>query len=197
MSGKSVPILKRCKALGIEPIQLGYDKESIRKTKRTNKKVSEYGIQLREKQKVKFIYGVSEKQFRKYFEMASNKKGITGENLLQILESRLDNVVYRLGFGVSRAQARQFVSHAQFEVNGKKVNIPSYLVKEGDIISLRENKKDNATIKINVEESAKRPVVAWLERNSENVSGKVIRLSTREEIDIAIEEHLIIELYSK
>ncbi len=197
MSGKSVPILKRCKALGIEPIQIGYDKESIRKTKKTNKKVSEYGIQLREKQKVKFIYGVSEKQFRKYFEMAANKKGITGENLLQILESRLDNVVYRLGFGVSRAQARQFVNHAQFEVNGKKVNIPSYLVRPGDVITLRESKTENKTIKINVEESAKRPVMAWLERDSEKVSGKVIRLSTREEIDIAIEEHLIIELYSK
>ena len=153
--------------------------------------------QKREKQKTKAYYGVGEKQFRKYFEMASNKKGVTGENLLQILESRLDNVVYRLGFGTSRAQARQFVNHAKFEVNGKKVDIPSYLVKAGDVITVRENKKDNATIKINVEESSKRPVPAWLERDNEKLSGKVIRLAAREDIDIPIEEHLIVELYSK
>ena len=148
-------------------------------------KLSEYGTQLREK------------QFRKYFEMASNKKGVTGENLLQILESRLDNVVYRLGFGTSRAQARQFVNHAQFEVNGKRVDIPSYLVKPGDIITVRESKKDNSTIKVNVEESAKRPIPAWLEKDSEKLSGKVIRLASREDVDIPIEEHLIVELYSK
>ena len=124
-------------------------------------------------------------------------KGVTGEELLQILESRLDNVVYRLGFGASRAQARQLVTHAQFEVNGKKVNIPSYLVKVGDVITVRENKKDNSTIKVNVEESAKRPVPAWLEKDTENLSGKVIRLASREDIDIPIEEHLIVELYSK
>ena len=160
-------------------------------------KLSEYGTQLRDKQKTKSYYGVGEKQFRKYFEMASNKKGITGENLLQILESRLDNVVYRLGFGTSRAQARQFVTHAQFEVNGKKVNIPSYLVKVGDVITVRENKKDNGTLKLNVEESANRPVPTWLEKNTESLSGKVIRLAVREDIDIPIEEHLIVELYSK
>ena len=148
-------------------------------------KLSEYGTQLREK------------QFRKYFEMASNKKGVTGENLLQILESRLDNVVYRLGFGTSRAQARQFVNHAQFEVNGKRVDIPSYLVKPGDIITVRESKKDNSTIKVNVEESAKRPIPAWLEKDSEKLSGKVISLASREDVDIPIEEHLIVELYSK
>ena len=129
--------------------------------------------------------------------MASNKKGVTGEALLQILESRLDNVVYRLGFGASRAQARQLVNHAQFEVNGKKVNIPSYLVKAGDVITVRESKKDNATLKANIEESAKRPVPAWLERDSEKLSGKVIKLASREDIDIPIEEHLIVELYSK
>ena len=160
-------------------------------------KLSEYGSQLREKQKTKAYYGVGEKQFRKYFEMASNKKGVTGENLLQILESRLDNVVYRLGFGTSRAQARQFVTHAQFEVNGKKVNIASYLVKPGDVISVRENKKDNATIKMNIEETEARPVPEWLERDNKNLSGKVIRLASREDIDIPIEEHLIVELYSK
>ena len=129
--------------------------------------------------------------------MASNKKGVTGENLLQILESRLDNVVYRLGFGTSRAQARQFVNHAQFEVNGQKVDIPSYLVKPGDIITVRENRNDNVTIKANIEESAKRPVPAWLEKDNEKMSGKVLRLASREDIDIPIEEHLIVELYSK
>ena len=160
-------------------------------------KLSEYGTQLREKQKTKSYYGVGEKQFRKYFEMASNKKGVTGENLLQILESRLDNVVYRLGFGTSRAQARQFVTHAQFEVNGKKVNIASYLVKPGDVIKVRENKKDNGTIKVNVEETASRPVPEWLEKDIKNLSGKVVRLASREDIDLPIEEHLIVELYSK
>ena len=160
-------------------------------------KLSEYGTQLREKQKTKTYYGVGEKQFRKYFKMASNQKGVTGEALLQILESRLDNVVYRLGFGASRAQARQLVNHAQFEVNGKKVNIPSYLVKAGDVITVRESKKDNATLKANIEESAKRPVPAWLERDTEKLSGKVIKLASREDIEIPIEEHLIVELYSK
>ena len=160
-------------------------------------KLSEYGTQLREKQKTKSYYGVGEKQFRKYFEMASNKKGVTGENLLQILESRLDNVVYRLGFGVSRTQARQLVNHGQFEVNGKKVDIPSYLVKAGDVITVREIKKDNATIKANVEANAARPVPAWLELNNETLSGKVVRLASREDVDIPVEEHLIVELYSK
>ena len=129
--------------------------------------------------------------------MASNIKGVPGENLLRILESRLDNVVYRLGFGTSRAQARQFVNHAQFEVNGQKVDIPSYLVKPGDIITVRENRNDNVTIKANIEESAKRPVPAWLEKDNEKMSGKVLRLASREDIDIPIEEHLIVELYSK
>ena len=160
-------------------------------------KLSEYGTQLREKQKTKAYYGVGEKQFRKYFEMASNKKGVTGENLLQILESRLDNVVYRLGFGTSRAEARQFVTHAQFEVNGKKVNIASYLVKPGDVVSVRESKKDNSTIKANVEANAVRPIPAWLEKDNEKLSGKVLRLASRDDIDIALEEHLIVELYSK
>ena len=160
-------------------------------------KLSEYGTQLREKQKTKSYYGVGEKQFRRYFEMASNKKGVTGENLLQILESRLDNVVYRLGFGTSRAQARQFVNHGLFAVNGKRVDIASYLVKAGDEISVREIKKDNPTIKANVEENKARPVPEWLEKNSETLSGKVVRLASREDVDIPIEEHLIVELYSK
>ena len=152
---------------------------------------------MREKQKTKAFYGVGEKQFRKYFEMASNKKGITGEELLTILESRLDNVVYRLGFASSRAQARQFVNHSQFDVNGKKCDIPSYLVKPGDVISVREIKKDNATIKANVEENANRPTPDWLERDLDNLTGKVVRLASREDIDLPVEEHLIVELYSK
>ena len=198
MSRYREPVLKRCRYLGISPTVIGIDKESNRKKSlKRQKKVSEYAIQLKEKQKLKFIYGVSEKQFRKYFEMASNKKGITGNNLLQILESRLDNVVYRLGYGSSRAQARQLVNHAQFEVNGKRVDIPSYLVKAGDVITVREIKKDNATIKANVEENSARPVPAWLEKDNEKLSGKVVRLASREDIDLPIEEHLIVELYSK
>ena len=161
------------------------------------KKLSEYGTQLREKQKTKMYYGVGEKQFRKYFEMASNKKGITGEELLTILESRLDNVVYRLGFGSSRAQARMLVTHGTFEVNGKKVDIASYLVKPGDVIAVREIRKDNGTIKNNIEENASRPVPEWLEKDAEKLSGKVVRLAAREDIDLPVEEHLIVELYSK
>ena len=161
------------------------------------KKLSEYGTQLREKQKTKAFYGVSEKQFRKYFDMASNSRGKTGEVLLQILESRLDNVIYRLGYGSSRAQARMLVTHGTFEVNGQKVDIPSYLVKAGDVIKVRELKVDNATIKANVEANAAKPVPAWLERNFETLSGNVIRLASREDIDLPVEEHLIVELYSK
>ena len=160
-------------------------------------KLSEYGMQLREKQKTKSYYGVGERQFRKYFKIASRKKGVTGEKLLQILESRLDNVVYRLGYGVSRAEARQMVNHGQFDVNNKKVNIPSYLVKPGDIITVREIKKDNKTIKVNAEANSVRPVPSWIEKDNEKLSGKIIRLATREDIDIPIEEHLIVELYSK
>ena len=160
-------------------------------------KLSEYGVQLREKQKTKAFYGVREDQFRKYFEMAASKKGVTGENLLQILESRLDNVVYRLGYGSSRPQARQLVNHGLFEVNGKKVSIPSYLVKAGDVIKVRETKKDKAIVKENVEVNASRPVPAWLEKNASDLSGKVIRLASREDVDIPVEEHLIVELYSQ
>ena len=198
MAKSTGPILKKCKSLGIDPAFLGYSKKSKKNPKMNNrKKVSEYGLQLKEKQKKKFIYGVLERQFRKYFEMASNKKGVTGENLLQILESRLDNVVYRLGYANTRAQARQFVNHAQFEVNGKKVNIPSYLVKVGDVITIKENKKDNSTIKANLEANAGRPIPTWLEMDVKNASGKVVRLASREDIDLPIEEHLIVELYSK
>ena len=160
-------------------------------------KLSEYGTQLREKQKTKAFYGVGEKQFRKYFEMASNKKGITGENLLQILESRLDNVVYKLGYGSSRAQARQLVNHGHFDVNGKKVDIASYLVKPGDEIAIREIRKDNPVVKANIEAGSVRPLPEWLKLEAEKLSGKVIRLANRDEIDLQVEEHLIVELYSK
>ena len=161
------------------------------------KKLSEYGTQLREKQKTKSFYGVGEKQFRKYFEMAESKKGITGENLLQILESRLDNVIYRVGFGSSRAQARQLVNHGHFDVNGVKTDIPSYLVKPGDVITVRENKKDSKTLKENVEVNNARPIPEWLEKNNEKLEAKVLRLAAREDVDLPVEEHLIVELYSK
>lgn len=161
------------------------------------KKLSEYGTQLREKQKTKAFYGVGEKQFRKYFEMAENKKAITGEALLQILESRLDNVVYRAGFGTSRAQARQLVNHGHFDVNGKKTDIASYLLKEGDVVTVREIKKDSKIIKENIEANGSRPVPEWLEKNSDKQEVKVIRLAAREDIDLPVEEHLIVELYSK
>ncbi len=160
-------------------------------------KLSEYGTQLREKQKTRSFYGVGEKQFRKYFEMASNKKGITGTNLLQILESRLDNVVYRLGLGVSRPQARQIVTHGNIEVNGVKTDVASYLVKPGDVIAVRENRRDNSIIKANLEAGAARPVPEWLELDSKNLSAKVLRTVTREEIDLPVEEHMIVEFYSK
>ena len=161
------------------------------------KKLSEYGTQLREKQKTKSFYGVGEKQFRKYFEMAESKKGITGENLLQILESRVDNVIYRVGFGSSRAQARQLVNHGHFDVNGVKTDIPSYLVKPGDVITVRENKKDSKTLKENVEVNNARPIPEWLEKNNEKLEAKVLRLAAREDVDLPVEEHLIVELYSK
>ena len=162
-----------------------------------NKKLSEYGTQLREKQKTKLFYGVGEKQFRKYFKMAENMKGITGDNLLRILESRIDNVIYRLGFGSSRAQARQLVNHGHFDVNGEKVDIPSCLLKAGDVISVREIKKENKIIKANVEANKAKPVPAWLQKDSENLQAKVIKLPERADVDIPVEEHLIVELYSK
>ena len=161
------------------------------------KKLSEYGTQLREKQKTKSFYGVGERQFRKYFEMAETKRGITGEVLLQILESRLDNVIYRIGFGQSRAQARQLVNHGHFDVNGVKTDIASYLVKPGDIITVRENKKDSKVLKENIESSGSRPIPEWLEINSEKLEAKVLRLASREDVDLPVEEHLIVELYSK
>ena len=160
-------------------------------------KLSEYGTQLREKQKTKSFYGVGEKQFRKYFKMAENKKGITGEMLLQILESRLDNVVYRAGFGTSRAQARQLVNHGHFDVNGVKTDIASYLVKPGDVISVREIKKDSKIVKENLEANKAKPIPEWIEKNADKLEAKVVRLASREDVDLPVEEHLIVELYSK
>ncbi|MCD7903684.1 MAG: 30S ribosomal protein S4 [Oscillospiraceae bacterium] len=194
------PIAKRCKALGVSPAALGYSKKNtIRNPKgQVRRKQSEYGMQLQEKQKVKFIYGVLERQFKNYFEMASRRPGKTGENLLSILESRLDNVVFRLGFAMTRAEARQLVSHSHFTVNGRRVNIPSFLVKPGMVITLKESSKSLEKIKANMEDNAFRQPPRWLEYDVNNMVAKVIAVPAREDIDdIPIEEHLIVELYSK
>lgn len=161
------------------------------------KKLSEYGLQLREKQKAKRFYGLLESQFRKYFEMASRKKGVTGELLLQILETRLDNVVYRMGFATTRAEARQLVTHGHFEVNGKRVNIPSYLVKVNDAISVSEKSRKSVRFKEILDVTGSKVVPKWLEVDQENLTGKVVALPTREDIDLQVQEHLIVELYSK
>ena len=191
------PVLKRCKTLGINPATLGIDKSSNRNPKQGRKKQSEYGLQLNEKQKVKFIYGVLEKQFRKYYVMATKKQGITGEMLLQILESRLDNVVFRLGLANTRREARQIVNHGHITVNGQKVDIPSYLVKPGDVIAVREKSKNSVRIKEIVETNANRVVPKWLSMDKNTLTGKVITLAARDDIDYEVEEHLIVELYSK
>ena len=191
------PVLKRCKTLGINPATMGIDKSSNRNPKQGRKKQSEYGLQLNEKQKVKFIYGVLEKQFRKYYVMATKKQGITGEMLLQILESRLDNVVFRLGLANTRREARQIVNHGHITVNGQKVDIPSYLVKPGDVIAVREKSKNSVRIKEIVETNANRVVPKWLSMDKNTLTGKVITLAARDDIDYEVEEHLIFELYSK
>ena len=191
------PVLKRCKTLGINPATMGIDKSSNRTPKQGRKKQSEYGLQLNEKQKVKFIYGVLEKQFRKYYVMATKKQGITGEMLLQILESRLDNVVFRLGLANTRREARQIVNHGHITVNGQKVDIPSYLVKPGDVIAVREKSKNSVRIKEIVETNANRVVPKWLSMDKNTLTGKVITLAARDDIDYEVEEHLIVELYSK
>ena len=190
------PVLKRCKTLGINPATMGIDKSSNRNPKQGRKKQSEYGLQLNEKQKVKFIYGVLEKQFRKYYVMATKKQGITGEMLLQILESRLDNVVFRLGLANTRREARQIVNHGHITVNGQKVDIPSYLVKPGDVIAVREKSKNSVRIKEIVETNANRVVPKWLSMDKNTLTGKVITLAARDDIDYEVEEHLIVELYS-
>lgn len=189
--------LKRCRFLEMDPASVGSGKKSNRTSGRKTKKVSEYGIQLREKQRAKFIYCVNEKQFRHYYEEADRQKGVTGENMLVLLERRLDNVVYRMGVAATRLQARQLVSHAQFTVNGQKVNIPSYQVKAGDVIAVRENKKGNAFFTAVKEAKVALNVPQWVEFNNEKLEGKVLALPTRADIDTQIAEHMIVELYSK
>ena len=197
MAVNKVPVLKRCRSLGLEPSYLGYDKKSNRELKRANKKVSEYGLQLREKQKAKFIYGVLEKPFHNYYVKADQMKGMTGTNLMTMLESRLDNVVFRMGFARTRKEARQIVDHKFILVNGKQVNIPSYLVKAGDVIEVKEKCKGNARFKDVVETTAGRLTPAWVDVDHENLRGTVKELPTRDEIDVPVNEMLIVELYSK
>ena len=188
------PVLKRCRSLGLTPAFLGISKESHRQAKRANRKKSEYGIQLTEKQKAKFIYGLLEKQFRGYYDRAKKMEGITGENLLILLERRIDNVVFRLGLANTRRQARQIVRHGHIAVNGKRLDIPSALVKAGDVISVMEGSRSKEYFKGMAETLAGKTVPAWLIQDAENLGGKVDRYPTREEIDVPIEEHLIVEL---
>ena len=197
MAVNKVPVLKRCRSLGLEPSYLGYDKKSRRNPTRANRKVSEYGLQLREKQKAKFIYGVLEKPFRNYYKKADQMKGLTGLNLMTILESRVDNVIFRLGFARTRKEARQIVDHKFVTVNGKVVNIPSYLVKAGDVIEIKESKKNTQRMKDIVEVAGGRIVPEWLDVDAEKLQGTVKDLPTREQIDVPVDEMLIVELYSK
>ena len=197
MAVNRVPVLKRCRSLGLDPVYLGIDKKSNRQLKRANRKVSEYGLQLREKQKAKFIYGVLEKPFRNYYEKADRMKGMTGENLMVMLESRLDNVVFRLGFARTRREARQIVDHKHILVNGRQVNIPSYLVKAGDTIEIKEKCKSSQRYKDILEVTGGRLVPEWLEADAENLKGTVKELPNRDAIDVPVNEMLIVELYSK
>ena len=197
MAVDRVPVLKRCRSLGLDPIYLGIDKKSNRELKRANRKVSEYGLQLREKQKAKFIYGVLEKPFRNYYTRAEKMEGQTGENMMILLERRLDNVVFRMGFGRTRRETRQMVDHKHILVNGKCVNIPSYLVKAGDVIEIKEKAKSSQRYKDILEVTAGRLVPSWIEVDQENLRGTVKELPNREEIDVPVNEMLIVELYSK
>ena len=197
MAVNRVPVLKRCRSLGMDPVYLGIDKKSNRQLKRSNRKMSEYGLQLREKQKAKFIYGVLEKPFLNYFKKADQMSGMTGENLMVLLESGLDNVVFRLGFARTRREARQIVDHKQVLVNGKQVNIPSYLIKAGDVIEIKEGKKSSQRYKDIVEVTGGRLVPEWLESDIENLKGTIKELPTREAIDVPVDEMMIVELYSK
>ncbi len=197
MAVNRVPVLKRCRALGLEPAYLGYDKKSNRTNPRAGKKVSEYGLQLREKQKAKFIYGVLEKPFRNYYKKADRMKGMTGENLMILLERRLDSVVFRMGFARTRREARQVVGHKHFLVNGKPVQIPSYLIKAGDVIEVREKAKSLQRYKDILEVTAGRLVPEWMDVDQEALKGTVKELPTREMIDVPVNEMLIVELYSK
>ena len=197
MAVNRVPVLKRCRSLGLEPSYLGYDKKSNRQLVRANRKVSEYGMQLREKQKAKFIYGVLEKPFRNYYKKADLMKGQTGENLMVLLERRLDNIVFRLGFARTRREARQIVGHKHVLVNGKCINVPSYLVKAGDVIEIREKSKSLQRYKDIVEVTGGRLIPEWLDADIEALKGTVKALPTREQIDVPVDEMLIVELYSK
>ena len=197
MAVDKVPVLKRCRSLGMDPIYLGIDKKSNRELKRANRKMSEYGLQLREKQKAKFIYGVLEKPFRNYYTKAERMNGMTGENLMILLERRLDNVVFRMGFGRTRRETRQIVDHKNILVNGKCVNIPSYLVKAGDVIEVKEKCKSSQRYKDALEVTAGRLVPAWLDVDQENLRGTVKEMPSREEIDVPVNEMLNVELYSK
>ena len=197
MAVNRVPVLKRCRSLGLDPVYLGIDKKSKRRLERAGKKISEYGLQLREKQKAKFIYGVLEKPFRNYFVKADRMSGMTGENLMSMLELRLDNVIFRLGLARTRKEARQIVDHKHVLVNGKQVNIPSYLVSAGDTIEIKEKAKSSQRYKDILEVTAGRLVPEWLDVDQENLKGEVKELPTREMIDVPVDEMLIVELYSK
>ena len=197
MAVNRVPVLKRCRSLGLDPIYLGIDKKSTRQLKRANRKMSEYGLQLREKQKAKFIYGVLEKPFHNYYNKADRMPGQTGENLMVLLESRLDNVVFRMGLARTRREARQIVDHKHVLVNGKQVNIPSYLVKAGDVIEIKEKHKDCQRYKDILEVTGGNMIPDWLEVDAENLKGTVKELPSREAIDVPVDEMLIVELYSK
>ena len=197
MAVNRVPILKRCRSLGLDPVFLGYDKKSNRTNARAGKKVSEYGLQLREKQKAKFIYGVLEKPFRNYYESADRMKGMTGENLMIMLERRLDSVVFRMGFARTRREARQVVGHQHILVNGKRVQVPSYLVKAGDVIEIREKSKSLQRYKDILEVTGGRLVPEWIEVDQEALKGTIKNLPSREMIDVPVNEMLIVELYSK
>lgn len=197
MAVNRVPVLKRCRALGLEPSFLGYDKKSKRQNVRAGKKVSEYGLQLREKQKAKFIYGVLEKPFRNYFEKAKQQEGMTGENLMTLLETRLDNVMFRMGFARTRREARQIVGHRHVLVNGKQVKVPSYLVKAGDVIEIKEKNKGSQRYKDILEVTGGNMIPNWLEVDAENLKGEVKELPKRDAIDVPVDEMLIVELYSK
>lgn len=197
MAVNRVPVLKRCRSLGMDPIYLGINKKSNRQLKRANRKMSEYGLQLREKQKAKFIYGVLEKPFRNYYAKAKQMEGMTGENLMRILESRLDNVIFRMGLARTRKEARQMVGHKMVLVNGKQVNIPSYTVAVGDKIEIKEKKKSIQRIKDVLEATNGRLVPAWLEMDRENLTATVKEIPTRDQIDVPVDEVFIVELYSK
>lgn len=197
MAVNRVPVLKRCRSLGMDPIYLGINKKSNRQLKRANRKMSEYGLQLREKQKAKFIYGVLEKPFRNYYAKAKQMEGMTGENLMILLESRLDNVMFRMGFARTSKEARQIVDHKHVLVNGKQVNIPSYLVKAGDVIEIKEKHKDCQRYKDILEVTGGNMIPDWLEVDAENLKGTVKELPSREAIDVPVDEMLIVELYSK